>query len=223
MTESFDRLLHEAQSRFVDADEFEQQLPQPASEETLQAIADDRYLSTMCLRIFRAGLKHSMVDARWPRFEQVFHGFKPAVLAAMGDEALEATMAEGGVIRHWGKIKAIRANAMMVQTISAEHGGFGQWLAAWPGDDITTLWKVLKSRGSQLGGNSGPTFLRMVGKDTFLLTDDVVATLIRQGVVDRKPTAQRDLARVQVAFNQWQAESGRPLCQISRILSYTTG
>ena len=74
-----------------------------------------------------------------------------------------------------------------------------------------------------MGGNSGPYFLRMVGKDTFILTDDVVAALKAQGVIDKKPTAKRDLQKVQEAFNQWQAESGRPLSQISRLLSYTVG
>ncbi|MEM9058015.1 MAG: DNA-3-methyladenine glycosylase I, partial [Pseudomonadota bacterium] len=66
-------------------------------------------------------------------------------------------------------------------------------------------------------------FLREVGCDTFLLTDDVVASLVSQKIVDRRPTAKRDLERTQQAFNEWRAQSGRPLCQISRVLSFTTG
>ena len=54
--------------------------------------------------------------------------------------------------------------------ISAAHGGFGAWLAAWPADDIVGLWKELQTRFSQLGGASEPYFLRMAGKDTFILT-----------------------------------------------------
>ncbi len=53
----------------------------------------------------------------------------------------------------------------------------------------------------------------MVGKDTFIPTDDMAAALIAQKVIDKPPTSQRDLALVQQAFNQWHAESGRPLCQ----------
>ena len=37
----------------------------------------------MSLRIFRAGLKHSLVDAKWPAFEEVFAGFEPARVVAM--------------------------------------------------------------------------------------------------------------------------------------------
>jgi len=53
----------------------EARLPQPKTPAELTATGDDRYLSQMSLRIFRAGLKHSLVDAKWPAFEEVFHGF----------------------------------------------------------------------------------------------------------------------------------------------------
>ena len=38
------------------------------------------------------------------------------------------------------------------------------------GDGIVELWEALAKRFSQMGGNLGPSFLRMVGKDTFVLT-----------------------------------------------------
>jgi 3-methyladenine DNA glycosylase Tag len=61
--------------------------------------------------------------------------------------------------------------------------------------------------------------LRGMGVDSFILTRDVVRALVREGVVEKAPTAKRDLARVQAAFNQWSEESGRPLTQISRVLA----
>lgn len=198
-------------------------LPVPLSNELLAKRPDSEALSLMSLRIFRAGLKHSLVDAKWPAFEKVFFGFAPEKVAMMSDEQLENLMQNDQIIRHWGKIKATRQNAYMVTEIAQQHGGFTQWIAQWPEEEITSLWTQLKKQGSQLGGNSGPYFLRMLGKDTFVLTDDVVAALKAQGVVDKKPTGQRDLAAVQTAFNQWRSESGRPLCQISRLLAYTVG
>ncbi len=198
-------------------------LPHPLSSDELALVADDRLLSDLCRRVFRAGLKHALVDARWPAFEQAFWGFDACKVASMSDEQLEYLMQNERLIRHWGKIKSVRANARMVTDLVAEHGRFSQFLADWPVTDIVGLWVLLKKRGSQLGGNSGPYFLRMVGKDTFLLTDDVVAALIAQGIVNRKPTAMRDLQAVQQAFNQWQTESGRPMCQISRLLACTVG
>jgi 3-methyladenine DNA glycosylase Tag len=111
----------------------------------------------------------------------------------------------------------------MITELADKHGSFAQWIAAWPEDNIIGLWAELKKQGAQLGGNSGAYFLRMLGKDSFVLTDDVIAALKAQGIVDKKPTAKRDLEKVQSAFNQWKAESGRPLCHISRLLAFTVG
>jgi 3-methyladenine DNA glycosylase Tag len=61
----------------------------------------------------------------------------------------------------------------------------------------------------------------MVGKDTFVPSYDVVAALNAQQIIDKVPTSLRDLATVQDAFNQWHAESGRPMCQISMMLAFT--
>ena len=101
------------------------------------------------------------------------------------------------------------------------YGSIGNWLAQWPTDDVVGLWTLLKKEGAQLGGNSGAYFIRMAGKDTFVLTEDVVVALKAQGIVDKRPTSQKDLKRVQAAFNQWAQQSGRPLCQISRLLAMT--
>ena len=194
-------------------------LPQPKSARELKAGGDDRYLSMMSRRIFQAGLRHAMVDTKWPAFEEIFGGFEPRRVAAMPDEAIEKLMSERRIIRHWGKLKAVHHNAAAMSSLITERGSFSSYLAAWPGDDIVGLWRDLRKRFKQLGGNSGPYFLRMAGKDTFLLTGDVVRALAKAHVCEGKPTSQRALREVQQAFNGWAAESARPLCQLSRILA----
>jgi 3-methyladenine DNA glycosylase Tag len=193
-------------------------LPHPKSAAELAAIPDDRYLSQMSLRIFRAGLKHSVVDAKWPAFEEVFAAFDPRRIRAMPDEALENVLGDTRLIRHWGKLKAVRENAVAILAIGEEHGGFGSWLAAWPGSDVVGLWEVLANRFSQMGGNSGPMFLRMVGKDTFVLSQSVIAGLKHWAEMP-KPKNRADRAKAQACFNAWAAETGRPLSQLSLILA----
>jgi 3-methyladenine DNA glycosylase Tag len=208
-------------SRFGDARIIDEHLALPKTSAELVAVEDARYLSDMCRRIFRAGLKHSLVDKKWPAFEKAFFGFNPARVAMMSDDELDELMANRELIRHWGKLKSVPVNAAMVLDISQQYGSVGQWLADWPDSDIVGLWTYLKKQGAQLGGNSGAYFLRMAGRDTFVLTDDVVAALVSQAIIDKRPTSQRDLAKVQAAFNTWKQQSGRPLCQISRLLSMT--
>ena len=217
-TSPFGPILEAARTR-LGAAALEARLPQPRSSAELKAVADDRYLSQMSLRIFRAGLKHSLVDAKWPAFEEVFDGFEPRRVRAMSDEAIEALLTDSRVIRHWGKLKSVRGNAAAMIALAEEHGSFGAWLADWPGTNIVELWETLAKRFNQMGGNSGPTFLRMAGKDTFILTQSVIAALKRWGAADTPPKNRKDRAAVQSCFNNWATETGRPLCQLSLILA----
>ncbi|TXH97071.1 MAG: DNA-3-methyladenine glycosylase I [Pseudomonas sp.] len=214
--------LHEyCLNRFGSAAALEARLPQPKSDAELRALTDDRYLSLIALRVFRAGLKHSLVDAKWPAFEQAFFGFDPHKVVLMGAEHLERLMQDARLIRHLGKLKSVPRNAQFVLDVQKDKGSFGALIADWPVSDIVGLWKYLARHGNQLGGLSAPRFLRMAGKDTFIPTDDLVAALKAQEIIDKAPTSQKDLALVQAAFNQWQAQSGRPLCQLSVMLAHT--
>ena len=220
---SFESIFETAVMHKGAVDAVEANLPRNKSARSLKGMTDDRYLSEMSRRIFQAGLKHSMVNGKWPAFEEVFWGFDPRRVAMMSDDELESLLSNDRIIRHFGKIKAVRGNANWMLAVIEEYGSFGKLIAEWPSTDIVGLWLLMKKQGAQLGGQSGARFLRMVGKDTFLLTDDVVAVLKAEGVVEKSPTSQRDLARVQAAFNLWHEESGRPMAEISRILSFTTG
>src|SRR5260370_40942609 len=85
----------------------EARLTQPRSRAELKALTDDRYLSQMSLRLFRAGLKHSLVDAQWPAFEEVFEGFGPRRVRAMSCEALKALLGGRRLIRHSATLKSV--------------------------------------------------------------------------------------------------------------------
>ena len=198
-------------------------LPRAKSAADLRAIPDDRYLSLMSLRVFRTGIKHSVVDAKWPAFEDVFLGFDPGRVRAMNDEQLEALMGDTRIIRHGGKIRATRDNAAAMCALADEAGGMGAYLAEWPADDMVGLWTDITKRFKQMGGRSAPYFLRMAGRDTFILTDDVVRALDRWGAIDGEPKGKRGLRSVQEAFNAWAEESGRPLCEISMVLALSAG
>ena len=214
----FAAILDAARTR-LGAAALEARLPQPKTATELAGTPDDRYLSEMSRRIFRAGLKHSLVDAKWPAFEEVFHGFDLRRVRAMSDEAMEGLLGNARLIRHWGKLKSVRDNAAAMLALAGQHKSFGAWLAGWPGADIVGLWEALAKTFSQMGGNSGPSFLRMVGKDTFILTPSVAGALKHRRVLAAPPKNRQDRALAQAAFNAWGEESGRPLCQLSLILA----
>ncbi len=196
-----------------------QRLPAVKSAMELKAVPDDRYFSLMALRIFRAGLKHSVVDAKWPAFEEAFHGFDPRRVRAMSDEEVEGLLKNTSLIRHFGKLRATHANAAALMAISEEKGGFGDWLAGWPAGKTIALWDDLGKRFQQLGGNSGPSFLRMAGKDTFMISDWVVKGLNRWGAFEGTPRGKGDRAKVEAIFNAWAEETGYSLSRLSMTLA----
>lgn len=198
-------------------------MPEIPDQEQLLALDDAECLSMMSFRVFSTGLNQQMVRNKWPAFEEVFFNFNPGKIAFMSDEALENLMQETRIIRHWGKIKATRENAIAMSQLAKEFGGIGKYLHDWPLNDSIGLWEDIKKRFSQMGGNSGPYFLRMVGKDGFILTRDVVKALNDLGVAEGKLTSKRDRALVQDAFNRWHEETKMPYAHLSRILAIYTG
>lgn len=209
--------------RLGDEAALKRRLVRPEPPESLAMIGDDRYLSVMCRRIFRAGLTHRLVDARWPAFEIAFDDFDLAEVAALSDDDLTQFVQDSALIRHRRKLFSVRDNAIAMQAIVDEFGSVGFWLAEWPEEEIVNLWADLKKRFSQLGGNSAPQFLRMAGKDTFLLTDWVVAGLAHWELFEGKTTSQAARRDIQAVFNHYADETGRPLCQLSQIISFSIG
>jgi 3-methyladenine DNA glycosylase Tag len=197
-------------------------LPVAKSSIELAAVPDDRYLSAMSLRIFRAGLRHELVDAKWPAFEEVFHRFEPRRVRAMSDEAMERLMEDKRLIRHWGKLKSVRANAAAMIGVAEEHGSMGRYLATWPSGKIVALWDDLAKRFSQMGGNSAAYFLRVVGKDSFILTPYVVGGLNKWGAVSGELKSKAERVKAEAALLGWAEEAKRPLCQISMIVARST-
>lgn len=52
------------------------ELPGVADAGLLRSRDDAFYFSALTRRIFRAGLKHSLVDNKWPAFEDAFFRFR---------------------------------------------------------------------------------------------------------------------------------------------------
>lgn len=182
-------------------------------------IPDDRILAEMTRRIFYAGFSSKVIDDKWPAFETGFQGFEPHACAFMTDEHFDVLMQDRGIVRNGAKIRSVQLNAKFLLDLKAEHGSAARFFADWPDSDYVGLLDVLKKRASHLGGDAAGRFLRGIGKPAFIATPDMVAALIREGVLAKPPSGKKDLAAIQAAFNRWSGESGRDLTAISRVLA----
>jgi len=195
----------------------------PLSAAEIAATADRDWLLAMAKSIFQAGISWAVVEAKWPGIDEAFGGFEIGPLAMMDDARFDALVSDPRVIRSGVKIAAVRDNAAFIQSVSAESGGFGRKIAAWPASDFAGLLVWLAQDGSRLGGNTGAYVMRFMGKEGFMLSRDVLARLTEEGVISGSASSPRALKAVQAAFDRWQAESGLTLNQISRILAQSIG
>src|SRR6201987_500929 len=199
-------------------------LPAKSDAKALAKLPDDRILAEMTRRVFSAGLAWSVIESKWPGFEKAFLGFKPPKLIFQPDDFWHDLLSDTGIVRNGAKINSVRENAAFVQEIAKEHGSFGKFLAKWPSSDEIGLLNLLAKRGSRLGGNTGQMFLRSIGWDGFVTSQDVVACLREAGLeIAAEVKSKGDLAKVQAQFNAWAEETGLPYMHLSRICAMSVG
>jgi len=220
---NFSSLYERAAARKGGEAALEAMIPKPKSAAALARIPDDRWLAAMAKAVFRAGFNWKVVESKWPGTEEAFDGFDPRAIALMSDEDLEALLKDPRIIRHWRKLKAIRANAHFLVELADEHGSAAAWFANYPSTGYAGLLDDIRKRATFLGGTTGQYFLREMGKDSYILSKDVVAALKREKVFDGTPTSKSSLAAIQVAFNRWVDEGGESLTRVSRVLAFTVG
>ena len=193
----FKEIRERAEKRKGGKKALEKLLPEIVSKKQLAAIKDDRFLAMMTKVINQAGFSWKVIENKWPQFEEAFFGFNVHKLSLLSPEQWEAYTSDKRVVRNWQKIKALQENVYFVHAVVAEHGCFGKFLADWPESDQIGLMGYMKKHGSRLGGNSAQYFLRFMGKDSFVLSRDVVTTLKGAGLeIAEKPTSKRDLKKI---------------------------
>lgn len=221
--ENYKRLYQRACDRKGGVAGLEYLLSTPLSQKQLLEVTDDRWLAEFTKKVFQSGFVWRVVRNKWPDFERVFFEFDIDKILLMPDEMLEKKATDPSIIRNYNKVKTVRDNAMMIDSVRQQHGSFAKFVADWPSTDIIGLWTYLKKHGARLGGNTGPYSLRMVGKDTFLLSRDVEQYLRNHGVFEGGISSKRSLVQIQTFFNEMQKQSGRSLQEISQIIAFSVG
>lgn len=221
--ESFEHLYQRACERKGGQKKLETLVGKPLSPRQIEKIGDDRFLAEFTKKVFQSGFVWRVVRDKWPGFERVFFQFDIDKVLLMPDEMLEQKAADPAIIRNFTKVKTIRDNALMIDSIRQEHGSFAKFVAQWPSHDIVGLWTYLKKHGARLGGNTGAYGLRAVGKDTFLLSQDVVSYFSKRDIINGSATSKRSLNAIQEAFNQYHQQSDRSFQELSQIISFSVG
>ena len=218
MPENFADILKRARKRHGGGKAVNALLPTVRSGGSLKRTADHRWLAEMTRCVFQAGFVWRVIDRKWDDFEDVFFGFPPEKIVMLSPEQIDRFASNPRIVRNRQKVLCVQHNARFILDIAQEHGSFGKFVAAWPADDLIGLFALLKKRGARLGGMTGQRVLRNMGRDTFIVTGDVVRCLQQAGLDIRdNPTSMREMKLLQAAFNEYHEQSGLPYSHISRI------
>lgn len=221
--EKFQTIYQRAAERKGGEKALEQLLSDVHSSEDIANLTDDRVLSAMTKKIFQSGFVWRVVENKWPDFEDSFFNFDITKILMMPEEMLEKKAADPKIIRNFNKVKTIKANAQMIFEEQQNGHSFAEFIAQWPSDNIIGLWSYLKNKGQRLGGNTGPYALRVLGKDTFLLNNDIEAYFRANKIITGGLQSKSSLQAIQASFNQLREESGYSLSQLSRLIAFATG
>ncbi|OCI93284.1 3-methyladenine DNA glycosylase [Rhizobium sp. AC27/96] len=221
---SFTEIEERAEKRKGGPDALKALMPKTPNHDALRALPDDRILSEMTRYVFYAGFVRNIIDAKWPGFEAAFSAFDLAFLNFAPDDYWHDLTSDARVVRNGAKIMSVQKNAQFIRQIADEHGSAGRFFADWPITDHIGLLAVLDKRADRLGGMSGQYLLRAIGRDSFVMSHDVLVCLRLSGlpISEGKP-GKKDLRLIQDQFNAWHAETGLPLTYLSRICAFSVG
>jgi DNA-3-methyladenine glycosylase I len=162
---------------------------------------DDRHLFEMlCLEGQQAGLSWITVLRKRAHYRKVFHQFDIRKVAAMSEVDIDALLLDAGIIRHRGKLSAIRDNATAALALKKECGSLDAYfwafvngtplvgkLASYTQAPASTalseaISKDLKKRGFRfVGATTIYAFMQAVG-----MVNDHEISCFRQGGSKRK-------------------------------------
>lgn len=89
---------------------------------------DQKLFELLCLEGAQAGLSWSTILAKRAGYQQAFHQFAIARVAAMTDAELEALTQDARVVRNRRKIYAVRTNAQAALRAIRKHGSLQAYL-----------------------------------------------------------------------------------------------
>jgi len=190
----------------------------------LSTLTSDRLLAYMTKCIFQSGFVWKIIEKKWPGFEEAFYQFDIDTLYKLEPEEWDTYAQDTRIVRNPQKIRSVFENMMMIKLYEEKGQSFATFLQEWPETDQVGLLSYLKKNGSRLGGMTGQYFLRRIGKESFILSKDVVRCLQESGLdIKDNPSSKRELALIQDTFNTLHNETGESMTTLSKLMAYSIG
>ena len=97
---------------------------------------DGKLYEMLLLEAFQAGLSWQIILSKRENFRRAFDGFDPVKIAAYDEDKLNELLADPGIIRCRGKVRAAVKNAGVFLALQKEFGSFAAYLDSFTGGQI---------------------------------------------------------------------------------------
>ncbi len=159
---------------------------------------DHRLFEKLCLEGFQSGLSWLTILRKRENFRAAFAGFDPVTVAAFGEHDVDRLLADAGIVRHQGKIRAAINNAARALELVEEFGSLAAYV--WPHatfvsapteipsltESSTAISKDLKRRGwAFVGPTTVYAFMQAMG----LVNDHLDGCCVRDEAERRRRAA----------------------------------
>jgi 3-methyladenine DNA glycosylase Tag len=133
----------------------------------------DDYLEIMTKAVFQAGLRWSLIDAKWPAFRKAFADFDTHKVAAFTDADVERIAQDPGIIRSAKKIQGTIENAREMIALEKKFGSLHAYFVSF--ENYEKLSADIRKRFAFMGEMSVYYFLFRVREqvpdfDTWITT-----------------------------------------------------
>ena len=120
------------------------------------------YLEVMSKAVFQSGMSWQVVESKWDGFRKAFEGFDTKKLSKFTPDDVDRLTNDERIIRNRKKIEATIDNAIEIEGLDKEHGGFRNYLRSH-GDFEATV-KDMRKHFRFLGDFGAYYFLYVVGE-----------------------------------------------------------
>ena len=124
--------------------------------------SDAGCFEALTLEVFQSGLSWRTILTKREAFRRAFAGFDIDRVAAFDEDDVARLLADPGIVRHRGKIRATVANARAAQAIREEHGSLADWLRSLP-NEPTQAHPLMRRHFAFFGPTTCASFFETLG------------------------------------------------------------
>ena len=120
------------------------------------------YLEVLTKAVFESGMSWKVIEAKWPGFQEAFHGFDPERIVSFSPDEIDALTGDTRIIRNRRKIESTVHNAAAMLELEREFGSIRAYLQSKP--EFWDLVKDMRKRFKHVGDFGAYYFLYVVGE-----------------------------------------------------------